>query len=133
MAKEKKNLSGLFKNLTIIFSSIVCFGAALAGLILAIMTISKGKTEQNWRMFWIYIAIAVVYVIWLVIFLAFIGINKKVWVLGILNIIFTAVIGGIFFLFWVPDPLHNPGFLEEEIKNKKDNSFDSVLGVKDAE
>ena len=79
MAKEKKNLSGLFKNLTIIFSSIVCFGAALAGLILAIMTISKGKTEQNWRMFWIYIAIAVVYVIWLVIFLAFIGINKKVW------------------------------------------------------
>ena len=133
MAKEKKNLSGLFKNLTIIFSSIVCFGTALAGLILAIMTISRGKTEQNWRMFWIYIAIAVVYVIWLVIFLAFIGINKKVWVLGILNIIFTAVIGGFFFLFWVPDPLHNPGFLEEEIKNKKDNSFDSVLGVKDAE
>ena len=133
MAKEKKNLSGLFKNLTIIFSSIVCFGTALAGLILAIMTISRGKTEQNWRMFWIYIAIAVVYVIWLVIFLAFIGINKKVWVLGILNIIFTAVIGGIFFIFWKPDPLHNPGFLEEEIKNKKDNSFDSVLGVKDAE
>ena len=133
MANEKKNSSGLFKNLTIIFSSIVCFGAALAGVILAIMAISKAKTPQTWAMFWIYLAVAVVYVIWLVIFLAFIGMNKKVWVLGILNLIFTAVIGGIFFIFWNPDPLHNPGFLEEEQKNKKDNSFDKVLGDKDAE
>ena len=132
MANEKKNHSGLFKNLTIIFTSIFCFGAALAGVIYAIMAISKAKTPQTWTMFWVYIGVAIAYIIWLVIYLAFIGMNKKVWVLGILNFLFT-IIGGIFFIFWVPDPLHNPGFLEEEQKNKKDNSFDKVLGVKDAE
>ena len=132
MAGEKKNSSGLFKNLTIIFTSIFCFGAALAGVIYAIMAISKAKTPQTWTMFWVYIGVAIAYIIWLVIYLAFVGMNKKVWVLGILNFLFT-IVGGIFFIFWTPDPLHNPGFLEEEQKNKKDNSFDKVLGVKDAE
>ncbi|MBO4855793.1 MAG: hypothetical protein J5511_00270 [Bacilli bacterium] len=132
MAEEKKNSSGLFKNLTIIFTSIFCFAAAAAGIVKAIMAISKVKSPQTWTEFWIYIAVAVAYLIWLVIYLAFVGMNKKVWVLGILNILFT-IIGGIFFIFWKPDPLHNPGFLEEEQKNKKDNSFDKVLGVTDAE
>ncbi len=133
MAEEKKNSSGIFKNLTIILSSIVCFGVALAGIILAFLAISKTKTPQTWMMFWIYLGVAVVYVIWLVIFLAFIGMNKKALVVGIINVILTGVLGGIFFFFWNPDPMHNPGFLEEEIKNKKDNSFDSVLGVSNPE
>ena len=115
MAEEKKNSSGIFKNLTIILSSIVCFGVALAGIILAFLAISKTKTPQTWMMFWIYLGVAVVYVIWLVIFLAFIGMNKKALVVGIINVILTGVLGGIFFFFWNPDPMHNPGFLEEEI------------------
>ena len=129
--KEKKDLRNVFKNLTIIFSSVVCFGVAIALIVLAIMAVSR-KTP-NWTVFWIYIGAAAVEVIWIVIFLAFIGMNRKVLVVGILNLLFTGIIGGIFFIFWTPDPLHNPGFLEEEQKNKKDNSFDKVLGVKDAE
>ena len=129
--KEKKDLRNVFKDLTIIFSSVVCFGVAIALIVLAIMAVSS-KTP-NWTVFWIYIGAAVLEVIWLVIFLAFIGMNKKHLVVGILNLIFAGIIGGIFFFFWKPNPEHDPGFLEKANEDKKDNSFDSLLGVHNEE